>query len=80
MREATVRCVAAVCKTAPYGQTPQVQLLPRMPTPRSPTAEASVLRTDECRCNPCRGDFWGRRGKAQTRTLGDLVPLRGRGG
>lgn len=30
MREATARCVAAVCKTAPPGQTPQVQLLPRI--------------------------------------------------
>jgi hypothetical protein len=73
MREATVRCVAAVCKTAPQRTTTQVQLLPRIPSgwthpqrartstvalsPRSPTEEASVLGTEQCRCNSCRGDI-----------------------
>jgi hypothetical protein len=44
MREATARCVAAVCKTAPDGQTTQVQLLPRMPSlPENPSRGASFF-------------------------------------
>lgn len=69
MREATVRCVAAVCKTAPTWKhrrcnscrAYQCVISKQKPearfTPCSPTAEAAVLKTDSCGCNSRLGDF-----------------------